>query len=72
MVNVMLSYHSTVDTNVNPAHLDTWSPVSYPGTIGHAGEVNHGTFFWKAGTEGLLGNNNVHVGIRCKMASVSL
>jgi len=52
------------------AHLDTWSAAGYPGTVGHAGEVNHGTFFWKAGTEGLLGNNNVHAGIRCKMASI--
>jgi len=52
------------------AHLDTWNAVGYPGIVGDAGEVNHGTFFWKAGTEGLLGNNNVHAGVRCKMSSI--
>jgi guanidinobutyrase / D-arginase len=48
------------------AHLDTWPAVGYPGSNSAQGEVTHGTFFWVAAREGLMSNNSIHAGIRCK------
>ncbi|KAI0053433.1 Arginase/deacetylase [Auriscalpium vulgare] len=47
------------------AHLDTWSP----GAISPSAQarITHGSFFFIANEEGLVANNSVHAGIRCKM-----
>ncbi|KDR85663.1 hypothetical protein GALMADRAFT_84702 [Galerina marginata CBS 339.88] len=47
------------------AHLDTWPP--FPGQTTEQSRLNHGTFFYIAGEEGLLANNSIHGGIRCKL-----
>ncbi|KDR85666.1 hypothetical protein GALMADRAFT_53499 [Galerina marginata CBS 339.88] len=47
------------------AHLDTWA--AYPGQISEQSRITHGTFFYIAREEGLLANNSVHAGIRCKL-----
>lgn len=39
------------------AHLDTWR-----------GGIGHGTFLSVASKEGLISNNSIHAGIRCKIA----
>ncbi|KAF9486490.1 Arginase/deacetylase [Pholiota conissans] len=49
------------------AHLDTWP--AYPGQATEQSRVTHGTFFYLAQEEGLLGNNSIHGGIRCKLAN---
>ncbi|KAI6047836.1 arginase family-domain-containing protein [Pisolithus marmoratus] len=50
------------------AHLDTWS--GYPGTVTEQSHISHGTFFYTASQEGLISNNSIHAGIRCKLASL--
>ncbi|KAH9486323.1 Putative agmatinase 1 [Psilocybe cubensis] len=50
------------------AHLDTWA--AYPGQTSAQSRVTHGTFFYLANEEGLLANNSVHGGIRCKLAGL--
>ncbi|KAK0382764.1 hypothetical protein NLU13_9860 [Sarocladium strictum] len=58
------------------AHLDTWHPAKYPSAWVDASETdaqsffNHGSVFWLAGTEGLLGPNgtNVHAGLRTRLS----
>ncbi|CAA7264825.1 unnamed protein product [Cyclocybe aegerita] len=50
------------------AHLDTWP--AYPGQTSEQSRVTHGTFFYLAREEGLLANNSIHGGIRCKLAGV--
>lgn len=45
---------------------DTWG--TYPGQTTEQSRVTHGTFFYLAQEEGLLGNNSIHGGIRCKLA----
>ncbi|KIM47554.1 hypothetical protein M413DRAFT_15739 [Hebeloma cylindrosporum] len=50
------------------AHLDTWAV--YPGQTTDQSRVTHGTFFYLAQEEGLLSNNSVHGGIRCKLTGV--
>ncbi|KIJ38429.1 hypothetical protein M422DRAFT_231163 [Sphaerobolus stellatus SS14] len=52
------------------AHLDTWSPLGYPGADTIQAQSNHGTFFWVARQEGLIANNSVHGGIRTKMTGI--
>ncbi|KIY73537.1 Arginase/deacetylase [Cylindrobasidium torrendii FP15055 ss-10] len=51
------------------AHLDTWP--AYAGTTTDQSRVTHGTFFYLAQEEGLLANNSIHGGIRCKLEGVS-
>jgi len=51
------------------AHLDTWA--AYPGQASDQSRVTHGTFFYLAQEEGLLSNNSVHAGIRCKLGGVA-
>jgi len=45
---------------------DTWP--SYPGQLTEQSRVTHGTFFYLANEEGLIANNSIHAGIRCKLA----
>jgi len=45
---------------------DTWP--SYPGQLTDQSRVTHGTFFYLASEEGLIANNSIHAGIRCKLA----
>ncbi|TEB38643.1 Arginase/deacetylase [Coprinellus micaceus] len=47
------------------AHLDTWP--ARKGQSTDQSRVTHGTFFYLAHEEGLIANNSVHAGIRCKM-----
>ncbi|GJJ09608.1 hypothetical protein Clacol_003831 [Clathrus columnatus] len=49
------------------AHLDTWSPLGYPGADTIQAHSNHGTFFWVAAQEGLISNTSIHAGIRTKL-----
>ncbi|KAF9531888.1 arginase deacetylase [Crepidotus variabilis] len=51
------------------AHLDTWA--TYPGQTSEQARVTHGTFFYLAKEEGLLAQNNIHAGIRCKMTGIA-
>ncbi|KAF9469761.1 Arginase/deacetylase [Collybia nuda] len=54
------------------AHLDTWAPAGrYPGQDTDQSRVTHGTFFYLAQEEGLISNNSIHAGIRCKLEGVS-
>lgn len=58
------------------AHLDTWHPAKYPSAWVDPEETdaqsffNHGSVFWLAGTEGLIGKNgtNVHAGLRTRLS----
>jgi len=50
------------------AHLDTWP--SYPGQTTEQSRVTHGTFFYLANEEGLIANNSIHAGIRCKLSGL--
>ncbi|KAF9024127.1 Arginase/deacetylase [Hymenopellis radicata] len=50
------------------AHLDTWA--AYPGQASEQSRVTHGTFFYLAQEEGLMGNNSIHGGIRCKLQGI--
>ncbi|KAF8665483.1 hypothetical protein AX16_000499 [Volvariella volvacea WC 439] len=50
------------------AHLDTWD--SYAGQLTEQSRVTHGTFFHLAREEGLLSNQSIHAGIRCKLAGM--
>ncbi|KAI0752932.1 Arginase/deacetylase [Daedaleopsis nitida] len=55
------------------AHLDTWTTLSDgPGgpTDPKQYLTNHGTFFYVAYNEGLIANNSIHAGLRCKMTGV--
>ncbi|KAL9716388.1 hypothetical protein Ac2012v2_000835 [Leucoagaricus gongylophorus] len=51
------------------AHLDTWP--SYQGQLTEQSRVTHGTFFYLANEEGLIANNSVHAGIRCKLTGLA-
>lgn len=44
---------------------DTWA--GYPGQITEQSRITHGTFFYIAKEEGLIANNSIHAGIRCKL-----
>ena len=52
------------------AHLDTWDPAKYPAAWpSEQARFNHGSPFWLAGREGLVGNaSNVHAGLRCRLS----
>ncbi|CAI5760640.1 unnamed protein product [Candida verbasci] len=53
------------------AHLDTWSPDKYPSYwSSEQSELSHGSMLWKAYEEGLTTKNNVHAGIRTKLAGL--
>lgn len=49
------------------AHLDTWRDYPIKGNTEQA-RITHGTFFSLAQEEGLISNNSIHAGIRCKLA----
>lgn len=53
------------------AHLDSWKPDKYP-SYWHTdqSELNHGSMLWKAWTEGLTTNKNVHAGLRTKLSGL--
>jgi len=53
------------------AHIDTWPADSYPGSSSTQSRITHGTFFTIAHEEGLIANNSIHAGVRCKF-TVSL
>ncbi|EJU02794.1 hypothetical protein DACRYDRAFT_106849 [Dacryopinax primogenitus] len=55
--------------NTSFPHLDTWTPVNYPGVSSDENwisAITHGSFFWKAWTEVLMTERNMHVDTRCK------
>ncbi|KAK0233523.1 arginase deacetylase [Armillaria fumosa] len=60
--------HGPVSVIHFDAHLDTWA--SYAGQTSEQSRVTHGTFFYLAQEEGLMGNNSIHAGIRCKLGGV--
>ncbi|KAA1467790.1 Arginase/deacetylase [Dentipellis sp. KUC8613] len=47
------------------AHLDTWGYPPVGGSV--QSRITHGSFFYVAWEEGLMANNSMHAGIRCKM-----
>lgn len=51
------------------AHLDTWLPSKYP-SFWHSDQsaFTHGSMLWMAWEEGLLSENNVHVGLRTRLS----
>ncbi|KAJ2926720.1 hypothetical protein H1R20_g10360, partial [Candolleomyces eurysporus] len=49
---------------------DTW-PMVAPGQTTDQSLVTHGTFFYVAHQEGLIANNSIHAGTRCKMAGTA-
>ncbi|RDB28755.1 putative agmatinase 1 [Hypsizygus marmoreus] len=54
------------------AHLDTWEPKTrYPGQTTDQSRVTHGTFFYLAKEEGLISNQSIHAGIRCKLEGLA-
>ncbi|KAF8079012.1 arginase deacetylase [Lyophyllum atratum] len=54
------------------AHLDTWKPGErYPGQSTEQSRVTHGNFFYLAKEEGLISNQSIHAGIRCKLDGLS-
>jgi agmatinase len=51
------------------AHIDTWNPDRYYGSVSASAGVNHGTFFWKAYEAGFIRPNaSIHAGIRTKFS----
>ncbi|BGP34304.1 hypothetical protein JCM10296v2_006119 [Rhodotorula toruloides] len=51
------------------AHLDTWNGNLYKGAWTDQSKVTHGSFFWKASTEGLISNtSSIHAGIRTRLS----
>ncbi|KAF3936250.1 Guanidinobutyrase [Dactylella cylindrospora] len=54
------------------SHLDTWKPKVFGGSPSKVAAINHGTYFYHAGMEGLLANDsNIHVGIRTTLSGPS-
>jgi arginase family enzyme len=54
------------------AHIDTWNPKRYMGSLSPQADINHGTFFWHAYEKGFIKPGaNIHAGIRTRF-SVSL
>ena len=54
------------------AHIDTWNPKRYMGSLSPQADINHGTFFWHAYEKGFIKpGSNIHAGIRTRF-SVSL
>jgi agmatinase len=51
------------------AHIDTWNPDRYYGSVSLQAGVNHGTFFWHAYEAGYIKtNSSIHAGIRTKFS----
>ncbi|ORY25446.1 putative arginase [Naematelia encephala] len=51
------------------AHIDTWNPKRYSGSVSLQSELNHGTFFWHAYENGFIkGNSSIHAGIRTRFS----
>ena len=51
------------------AHIDTWNPNRYYGSVSASAGVNHGTFFWHAYEAGYIRPNaSIHAGIRTKFS----
>ncbi|GAA5858884.1 hypothetical protein JCM8547_007142 [Rhodosporidiobolus lusitaniae] len=50
------------------AHLDSWKGSAYRGAWTKQSEITHGSFFHKAGEEGLIRDNSVHLGIRTRLS----
>lgn len=51
------------------AHIDTWNPNRYYGSVSVQAGVNHGTFFWHAYEQGFIKHNaSIHAGIRTKFS----
>ncbi|OCF40443.1 agmatinase [Kwoniella heveanensis CBS 569] len=51
------------------AHIDTWNPNRYVGSVSLQADVNHGTFFWHAYEQGFIKPNaSIHAGIRTRFA----
>jgi agmatinase len=54
------------------SHLDTWKPKVFGGAPSVQASINHGTYFYHAAQEGLLGNDsNIHAGIRTTLSGPS-
>jgi agmatinase len=48
---------------------DTWNGNLYKGAWTDQSKVTHGSFFWKASTEGLISNtSSIHAGIRTRLS----
>lgn len=51
------------------AHIDSWNGNTYVGASTDQSKITHGSFFWKAGEEGLLSNtSSIHAGIRTRLS----
>lgn len=51
------------------AHIDTWNPDRYYGSVSVQAGVNHGTFFWHAYEAGYIKpHSSIHAGIRTKFS----
>jgi agmatinase len=51
------------------AHIDTWNPNRYVGTVSAQSKINHGTFFWEAYEQGFIKpNSSIHAGIRTRFS----
>ena len=51
------------------AHIDTWNPTRYYGSISLQSQLNHGTFFWHAHEAGYIKpNSSIHAGIRTRFS----
>jgi agmatinase len=49
------------------AHIDTWNPNRYAGSVSEQAKINHGTFFWSAYEQGFIKpNSSIHAGIRTR------
>jgi agmatinase len=54
------------------AKSDTWKPKVFGGAPSTQAAINHGTYFYHAHAEGLLGNDsNIHAGIRTTLSGPS-
>ena len=51
------------------AHIDTWNPDRYSGSVSDQSKINHGTFFWHAYKSGYIKPNaSIHAGIRTRFS----
>ncbi|KAG7566930.1 hypothetical protein FFLO_01309 [Filobasidium floriforme] len=51
------------------AHIDTWNPKRYMGSLSPQADINHGTFFWHAYEKGFIKPGaNIHAGIRTRFS----
>lgn len=51
------------------AHIDTWNPNRYGGSVSVQSKINHGTFFWEAYEQGYIKPNaSIHAGIRTRFS----